>query len=155
MHTQYKNNSPRTNFRPCALILAVLSSPFTDFCVIKTMRRLTAIVLLFLALTGTFVPVAAAVTAPAQHACCIRHAHNCHNSAASSSDEFTIRSAGCCDHDCCRAVTASQKAHPRPTLAVTFAQQVHAPLVELRPTASAAESTTSQSPRAPPGISLA
>ena len=37
-----------------------------------------------------------------------RRAHPCHDSAASESDQLAIRSTGCCNHDCCRAVTTSQ-----------------------------------------------
>jgi hypothetical protein len=112
------------------------------------MQRLIAIVLLLLALTGTFVPVAVAINAAPAHACCIRHAHHCHDSAVSS--ELTIRNTGCCNHDCCRAVATSQKAHPSPGLSVTFVQQIDGFIAESASVTTTQQLPTLQSPRAPP-----
>jgi hypothetical protein len=119
------------------------------------MQRLTAKLLLLLTAIATFLPVAFAAIAPAPHACCIRHARRCHTAATSSSDERSIHGTGCCNHDCCRAVTTSHRAHPQPNLAVAFAQRAHAPIAELHPTLFAAEPVSSQSPRAPPRSFLA
>jgi len=116
----------------------------------KTMHRLTARVLLFLALAGTFVPLALAATAAPPHACCLRKAHRCHDSAASESDQLVVRSASCCNHDCCRAVTTQQWASPQPWIASTFAHNVDAPVAELQARAPAKIGSASQSTRAPP-----
>jgi len=113
------------------------------------MQRLTAILLLLFALAGMFVPVTVAASAAPPHTCCIRHTHHCHDSAVSSSD-LTIRGHGCCNHDCCRAATTSQRAHPRPSLTVTFTQRVHAAIADSHPTISVVEPSASQSQRAPP-----
>jgi len=119
------------------------------------MQRLTAIFLLLFALAGTFVPVAVAATSAPPHACCIRHAHHCHDSAASASNELALRGAGCCNHDCCRAGTTSQRAHPRACLIAASAQQIAAPHAESPAAVFVSERSASQSPRAPPSISLA
>src|SRR5215831_18486216 len=71
------------------------------------MQRLTARLLLLFALAGTFVPVAMQALASPPHACCLRKAvHRCHTQAASQ--DPVVSDAGCCHHDCCRAVTTAQ-----------------------------------------------
>src|ERR1700685_1795711 len=117
------------------------------------MQRLTARFLLVLALVGTFVPLALAVTAAPVHACCLRKAiHQCHGSAP---DQRTVRTTGCCNHDCCRAVTTSQSAHPRPPLASLVAPNVAARMAESRGATPATKLPASESPRAPPQASIA
>lgn len=132
----------------------VLCWPHLCFCFTKSMQRLIARFLLSFALVGTFVPLALAVTATPLHACCIRKAaHQCHGS-FTESDQPAIRGTSCCNHDCCRAVTTSQSAHPEPLLVAAFAQQVEAGIAESRSAVPAVKLLASQSPRAPPQISL-
>jgi hypothetical protein len=122
----------------------------------KRMHRLTARILLLFALAGTFVPLALAATAAPPHACCRRKAaHPCHDSAAIESDQLAIRSAGCCNHDCCRAVTTSQWANPQPGITASFAPNVDAQIRDPHPASPASELSASQSTRAPPQISIA
>src|SRR5271169_1781281 len=116
------------------------------------MQRLIARFLLLFALAGTFVPLALAATAAPPHACCLRKSfHQCHGS---DPDERAIRSAACCNHDCCRAVTTSQCAHPQPRMTALFPQNVSARAAELNPDSPAADLSASQSTRAPPQVSL-
>jgi hypothetical protein len=120
------------------------------------MQRLTARFLLLFALAGTFVPLALAVTAAPPHACCVRKAtHQCHGSAAVESDQPAIHGTGCCNHDCCRAVTTSQSAHPQPSLASASARSVAARINESHAETPATGLLGSQSTRAPPAISIA
>jgi hypothetical protein len=123
------------------------------------MQRLTARFLLLFALVGTFVPLALAVTAPRPHSCCLRKsAHQCHqpvNAAADESDQRSIHGAGCCNHDCCRAVTTTQSADPQASSAPVFAPNVEGCIAALHSSALAAELLASQSTRAPPQISIA
>ena len=122
----------------------------------KRMHRLTARILLLFALAGTFVPLALAATAAPPHACCRRKgAHPCHDSAAIESDQLAIRNAGCCNHDCCRAVTTSQSANPQPGMIASFAPNVDAHITDPHPTTPASELSASQSTRAPPQVSIA
>ncbi len=77
------------------------------------MQRLTARVLLLLALAGTLFPVVLQARTAPPHACCLRKAsHHCHDSSLTHSEGQVIQDAGCCRHDCRRAVTSSQWAHP-------------------------------------------
>jgi len=119
------------------------------------MQRLTARLLLLFALVGTFVPLALAATAAPPHACCIRKAHHCHDSAVADSEQLAIRSAGCCDHDCGRAVATSQWAYPQPGLTAACAENVHARIAESQSSTPVANLYASQSTRAPPQISIA
>src|SRR5258708_39730585 len=101
------------------------------------MQRLTAKFLLLFALVGTLVPLALAATAPPPHACCVRKtAHQCHNSLIEA-DQRAVRGIGCCNHDCCRAVTTSQWAHPRGRPTATIAESVPARIAESRAAAPA------------------
>jgi hypothetical protein len=127
-----------------------------------TMQRLTARFLLLFALVGTFVPLALAATAAPPHSCCLRKsAHQCHqpaNAAADESDQRDQRSihgAGCCNHDCCRAVTTSQSADPQPSSAPVYAPNVEGCIAAFHSNAPAAELLASQSTRAPPQVSIA
>jgi len=119
------------------------------------MQRLTARFLLLFALVGTLVPLVLAATAAPPHACCIRKAaHQCHGS-FTESDQRAIQSTSCCNHNSSRAVNTSRAAHLEPGLASAFAQNVEVGIVESRSDASAVKSLSSQSPRAPPQVSLA
>jgi hypothetical protein len=119
------------------------------------MHRLTARFLLLFALVGTFAPLALAMTAAPPHACCLRKAaYQCHGSAPES-DQRTIQDAGCCNHDCGRAVTTSQWAHAQPSTTSFTAQNVEARVAELHSGTPASKLCPSQSTRAPPLVSLA
>jgi len=81
----------------------------------ESMQRLTARLLLLFALAGTFLPVALQATVAPAHACCWRKAvHHCHSSVETEPHEPVVSSAGCCNHDCCRALTTAQWAHSEP-----------------------------------------
>jgi hypothetical protein len=114
------------------------------------MQRLTAKLLLLFALAGSFIPLAMAATAEAPHACCIRKAHHCHDSAGEESEQRIIRSASCCNHDCCRAVTTARWAYPVPSISALSVRTVTLPLPELHSDFPAAKFASSQSTRAPP-----
>ncbi|MFZ0770296.1 MAG: hypothetical protein WAN08_02630 [Candidatus Sulfotelmatobacter sp.] len=127
-------------------------APLGDSDYGKGMQRLTARFLLLFALVGTFVPLALAATSTPPHACCIRKAaHQCHGS---DLDQRAIRSSGCCNHDCCRAVSTSQSAHPQPSLLSIFSRNIDACIVESHVRTPATESFASQSTRAPPHFSI-
>jgi hypothetical protein len=120
----------------------------------KPMQRLTARFLLLFAIVGTFVPLAIAVATPPQHACCLRQAaHQCHGS-GSETDQRSIRTTGCCNHDCCRAVTTSRSAHPQFSLGPPVAQAVDARIVESSVDTPSTDRFSTQSTRAPPPVSI-
>jgi hypothetical protein len=125
----------------------------SDSC--TRMQRLTARLLLLLTLGGTVIPLALAATTAPPHACCLRKAHKCHDSTASESNQLALRSTGCCNQDCCHAVTTSQSACPQPGITSAFAQNVDLHTPGLRSSAPAAALIASQSTRAPPQVSLA
>jgi hypothetical protein len=79
------------------------------------MHRLTARLLLLLALVGSLAPLALAVgIAPPLHACCLRNAsHHCHDSAA---EHLTFRDRSCCRPDCARALTITRTAYAQPII---------------------------------------
>lgn len=120
----------------------------------KSMQRLTAKFLLLLTLVGTLVPLALAATISPAHACCVRHAHRCHASSVTTSvatsDQLAFHSTGCCNHDCCRAVTTSQWANPQPGVTAAFAQSADARVAESYPSTATTQLSESQSTRAPP-----
>jgi hypothetical protein len=120
----------------------------------KPMQRLTARFLLLFAIVGTFVPLALAAAATPSHACCIRKApHQCHGS-GSDVNERAIRTTGCCNHDCCRAVTTSRSANPQSSLSPFISQNIDARVVELPVNIRPTERSSSQSTRAPPQVSI-
>jgi len=123
------------------------------------MQRLTARFLLLFALVGTFVPLALAATAAPLHSCCLRKAaHQCHgvsNAAGNEADQRAIRGTGCCNHDCCRALTTSQSADAQPPLAPVFAPNVESYAAAPDSRKPTTNLFASQSARAPPRISLA
>jgi hypothetical protein len=115
------------------------------------MQRLTARFLLLFALTGTFVPLALAIAAPAPHACCRRKAaHACHNSAG---DEREFRAAGCCDQSSCRAITTRHSARPPASPNADFAPHTTIRIAGLITDSPAQIVTESNSSRAPPQLS--
>jgi hypothetical protein len=115
------------------------------------MHRLTAKLLLFLALVGNLAPPALAATAAPPHACCVRRAvHHCHDSVVSESYQFVIRDAGYCNHDCCRAATSARSAQAQPTAFTPFENKVEAYLGHSSPLSPNTEVSCFQSTRAPP-----
>ena len=117
------------------------------------MQRLTAKSLLLIALIGTIVPIATAVTAP-QHACCVRKTHHCHESASPDSTQLAV-SSQTCDHDCCRAVSTSQWANPQLGLSPAGVQNIEFHILNSQPRTPAAQHAASRSTRAPPKLSIA
>jgi hypothetical protein len=121
----------------------------------KSMQRLTARFLLLFAVVGAFVPLVLAAAAAPPHACCIRQAaHQCHGSFAET-NQRAVRDTSCCRQDCCRAVRTSYSAHLQPTLASVLARHLKARILDFHAEASAADLLASQSPRAPPQVSIA
>ncbi len=116
----------------------------------RLMQRLTARFLLLLALAGTFVPVALQATAAPLRACCRRNAaHHCTDSKVPS-DAPVLRDAGCCNHNCCHAVTTSQWAHPQPSHAAATVQNTAVREIDLASIVPATERFSARSSRAPP-----
>ena len=66
------------------------------------MYRLTARLLLVLLLTGTFVPVAIAISAPVPHACCMRKPMHDHGSGTRE-----VQAVGGQNRNCCPPVTTA------------------------------------------------
>ncbi|MGA8621269.1 MAG: hypothetical protein WB660_22440 [Candidatus Sulfotelmatobacter sp.] len=115
------------------------------------MHRLTARLLLLLALVGNLAPIALAATAAPPHACCLRKGfHHCHDSLASETGQPVIRDASCCKRDCCRAVTTTQGAHAQPPVAIPFAQNVEQYLGQSSPVSPNTAVSGFQATRAPP-----
>ena len=112
--------------------------------------------LLLLTLLGNLAPVALAIAAPAAHACCIRKSvHPCHESAIATSQTSVLRSADCCNHDCCRGVTTARWAYAQSPISPH-----HKDIVEKYSRSSAAAyvraaARGSQLTRGPPHSSLA
>src|SRR5260221_1486947 len=146
----------RHRSRLLARIAPLFYSDFTWVLIhATTMQRLTARFLLLFALAGTLVPLALAATAAPPHACCIRKAaHPCHG-ASLEADRRIVRGLGCCNHDCCLAVTTSQWAHAAQSLLSASVPQVDAHVDQARTGSPATELLASQSTRAPPQISIA
>src|SRR5579862_4211121 len=114
------------------------------------MQRLTARFLLMFALAGTFVPVALQALAAPPRACCRRTAaHHCLD-ATTPTDGPILRDAGCCNHDCYRAVTTSQWAHLQSSQIAVTAEEVSGRDIDSQPIPAATELFSVQSPRAPP-----
>jgi len=86
-------------------------------------------------------------------------AHHCHDSLdseqVSEAGQLTIRDAGTCNHDCCRAVTNARWAHAQPPAAAFSAQAVEAHLSQLTLAFPKTRVLGFQSTRAPPHDSLA
>ncbi|MFY9909584.1 MAG: hypothetical protein WCF22_03375 [Candidatus Sulfotelmatobacter sp.] len=121
----------------------------------EIMHRLTARVLLLLALAGNLIPLAMAITAASPHACCMRMAHHCHEAASADAGKLVFRDPCCCNSSSRRAATTAQWAHPK-----TRSTQVGAPAVErlvrsIRSSFASSQSASSRSSRAPPQFSIA
>jgi len=121
----------------------------------EIMQRLTARFLLLFALLGTLVPIALQATTAPLHACCRRMgAHHCADSLGAS-EEPVVRDAGCCNHDCSRAVTTSHWAHPAPPRTGAFSENVATREIDSPSSIPAAQFFSSRSCRAPPKTSIA
>jgi len=114
------------------------------------MHRLTARFLLTFALVGSFAPAVLAAASAPPHACCVRNAGHCHDSAASESDPLSFRGNACCNHDCCRAAATAQWAYAQPPITAFFLQTMHAHVASPSPGSPATASAEFQSTRAPP-----
>jgi hypothetical protein len=121
-----------------------------------SMRLLTARFLLLFAVVGSFIPLALASVAEQPHACCVRKAaHPCHGGVIEDSSRATVRDTGCCNHDCCRAVTTAQWAHPQPRSASLCGRFISSRVAEFQKNPPVKEGFQLQSTRAPPYCSLA
>src|SRR5215469_1494867 len=124
-------------------------TPTLGFVSRHNMQRLTARLLLLFALAGTFVPVAMQALAAPPHACCLRKAvHRCHTPGASQ--DPVASDAGCCNHDCCRAVTTAQWANPEALHHTASALGAASYETVLDPSIAAKELLSSRSSRGPP-----
>ncbi|MFY9789668.1 MAG: hypothetical protein WA474_19620 [Candidatus Sulfotelmatobacter sp.] len=113
-------------------------------------RSITKFLLLF-ALVGNLAPVALAISTPTLHACCLRKGvHHCHGSQASDSGQLVIQGPNCCGHECCRAATTAQWAHPQQRLDFVSLQSINAHAVGFRTDFPASASAEFQSTRGPP-----
>jgi hypothetical protein len=120
------------------------------------MHRLTARFLLLFAVVGNFVPLALASVAEQPHACCVRKAaHPCHGGAIVDSSRPSVHDTQCCNHDCCRAVTTAQWAHPQPRSASVCGRFISSRVAEFQKDPPAKKSFAPLSARAPPYCSLA
>ncbi len=114
------------------------------------MHRLTARLLLFLALVGNLVPLALAATA-APRACCLRKGvHHCQDSQTSENEQLVIRDASCRDRGCGRAVTITQVAHLQSRAVAFFLQTIKTRPAATQTNSPASPSAEFQSSRAPP-----
>jgi hypothetical protein len=121
------------------------------------MHRLTARILLFIALVGTLAPLALSAATPIR-ACCVRKAvHHCHGALASEqiseTGQLLVNDSSCCNHDCGRAVTAPQWAQAEPPAATTFAPNVEAYLSQSPQVDPNTELSRFQPTRGPPILS--
>lgn len=115
------------------------------------MRQVITKFLLVFALVGNLAPVALAISTPTLHACCLRKAdHHCHGSQASDSGQLAIHGSSCCGHECCRAVTTAQWAHPEQRLDFVSPQNSNAQAAGRRTDFPASASAEFQSTRGPP-----
>jgi|SRR5271154_7002033 len=146
--------NPLYSYRPlpwsrfCSMLFAPWGSRFEG-----SMQRLTARLLLLFALTGNIVPLALAVTAAPPHTCCVRkaaHQQRCHEPADGDSSQLVVRDTGCCDHDCCRAVTTAQWAHPQRPMNLLGMQNVGSRLDRPLPLSLSLEVIDLRSSRSPP-----
>jgi hypothetical protein len=116
------------------------------------MHRLTAKLLLLFAFVGTLAPLALALTGPPQHACCVRKAvHHCHESDGADTSRLLISGAGCCNGDCCRAVTTARWAYAHAAMNVLHERNISARADQLHQISFHAEVLELHSSRAPPG----
>jgi len=141
--------------RVCSMLGALRGLDFLIWIFAGSMHRLTARFLLLFAVVGNLVPLALASAGKPPHACCVRKAaHPCHGGAVVDSSRLSIHDAGCGNHECCRAVTTAQWAHPQ-TRTASLCRQVVSRAQEFRKEHPIKESFALQSTRAPPYCSLA
>lgn len=118
------------------------------------MHRLTARLLLFVALVGNLIPLALAATAPPPRACCLRKGvHHCQDSLTAESEQLAVSDAGCCTHDCRRAVTTAQWAYAQPKSIAFILPAITARLAGTDPNSPSNASAEFESSRAPPARS--
>lgn len=119
------------------------------------MQRITARFLLLFALIGTFVPIALQATSAPAHACCRRQGtHHCIDTTKSTNEPIAV-DGGCCHHDCSRAVTTAQWAHPEPCSSGASAQTVFTREVASQSNIPSSQLFSLRSTRAPPKFSIA
>jgi hypothetical protein len=122
----------------------------------ESMQRVIARLLLLFSLAGAFVPLAMQAAAAPPHSCCLRKAvHRCHEDASADRHEPLAAAPGCCHHNCSRAVTTSQSAHPEPSAASAFEPVRQNYESNLSPGVSASQIFSTQSTRAPPRPAIA
>jgi len=113
-------------------------------------RTVTRFLLLF-AMVGNLAPVALAISTPTLHACCLRKAdHHCHGYQASDTGQLVIHGSSCCGHECCRAVTTAQWAHPQQRHDFVSLQNSNAHAAGRRTDFPASATAEFQSTRGPP-----
>jgi len=115
------------------------------------MQRTTARFLLLITLLGTIIPMAMQAKAAPPRACCLRKGpHHCHETSQQQSEQPVLQDAGCCNHDCCRAVTSSQWAHPLPSSAAATVQDTTSHDISDQPDGPLSVSSSLLRSRAPP-----
>jgi hypothetical protein len=114
------------------------------------MHRLTARLLLILMLSGTLAPAVLALAAESPHACCKRNPF--HNHGGRSSE---FKASDCGNHDCCRPLTVSQRAQPRPFISGCVSQPSAILLQQLNPSYRVIDLNDFRSARAPPTLPIA
>lgn len=70
-------------------------------------------------------------------------------------EQLTLRSTGCCSHDCCRGVTVGRSAQAEPAVDAAFAPVIDAPVFLLHFESPATQIPELQSTRAPPQSPIA
>jgi hypothetical protein len=119
------------------------------------MHRLIARLLLLFALAGNLFPLAMATVPAATHACCIRKAHQCHDSLSSGAAQPAVRDANCCDHHCCHAATTAHWGHPASEAKHFRAAAIERFVKDAHSILPGARVANSHSSRAPPESSIA
>jgi len=119
------------------------------------MHRLTARLLLLFALAGDLFPLAMAAVPSPGHACCIRNAHHCHDSASSETGQPSVRDANGCDHHCCHAATTAQWGNPASPAAYFRGHAVERFVRNIHSNLPSAKAVISHSSRAPPRYRIA
>jgi hypothetical protein len=115
------------------------------------MRRLTARLLLGLAILGNLAPMVWAATTDPHLVCCVRNAvHHCHVFEGRESEKTSLRAADCCNRDCRLAVTTVQWALARSPMRTASAQDAEARTATSYSGIPTSRSYWLQSTRAPP-----
>jgi len=127
---------------PCVVRLSVSA-------LLVHMNRWIARVLLLLMLTGTFGPVALAISTPAPHACCMRKPMR------RSGHESAFQSASCQDHRCCTPLASTHWAQAETVRRVHVTLPATVLNSGMPPVAPKRHVERSLSVRAPPQFSVA